>query len=717
MHITDLKFACLDTETTGLTPTQGGRVCEVAVSISQNGKLIEEFSTLINPQTPIPANVTAIHGITDEMVKNAPVFADIAPKLSTMLDGCVVVAHNADFDMLFLRSEFENCGLKLQPLAVLDTLKMARCSKQFSSHRLGAVINEMGLDCRGWHRAMADTKMVEQVLARFLSQLENDGVNTLTRLDEFQHKNWNTIRENKKEQQMKKVVLIIRDGWGNAKAGPYNAVSNAQIPNITKYLEKYPHTQIEASGEQVGLPAGYMGSSEVGHLNMGAGRIVIQELKRLKDTIEDGSLFKSAAFSACIDNCLNNHKPLHVMGLVQDEGVHAHQDHLHAIIRYAAQKGIKEIYVHFFADGRDTPPQSSIGYIRILEEVMKEAGAGKIATIQGRYYAMDRGEDWSLTDKAYNLIVRAEGLHGTTAEAVVEEDYKTLKTPDGGPMVDEYIPPTVLGDYKGMEEGSSVIFFNFRQDRAIQLTRAFIDDDYPGKRGPRVPCVYCGLTKYYDSFPYNALPSMTDGGGMNNLLGEVISKAGLKQLRLAETQKFKHVTSFFNGKLLKPYEGEDRIEKKGRFDPATFAEHPEMEAYIVKDEAIHQIETGKYDFIVINFANCDMVGHTGNFKSVVKAVEVVDECTGAVAEAALQKDYAVFITADHGNAEEMWDAKINMPKTAHTTNLVDFIYLNNDHVEAQLRPTGNLGDIAATVLDVMGLDKPADMTATSLIVK
>ncbi|MBO7237979.1 MAG: 2,3-bisphosphoglycerate-independent phosphoglycerate mutase, partial [Elusimicrobiaceae bacterium] len=425
---------------------------------------------------------------------------------------------------------------------------------------------------------------------------------------------------------MKKVVLIIRDGWGNAKAGPYNGVTSAKTPNMDKYLAKWPHTEIEASGEQVGLPAGYMGSSEVGHLNMGAGRIVVQELKRLKDTIEDGSLFKSKPFAAAIDNCLQNKKALHVMGLVQDEGVHAHQDHLFAILKYAAQKGIKQIYVHFFSDGRDTPPKSAVGFIRQTEEVIKQCGAGQIATIQGRYYAMDRGEDWDLTDKAYNLIVHAQGAHAANAEEAVTTDYETLKTPDGGPMVDEYIPPTVLGDYKGMAEGDSVIFFNFRQDRAIQLTRAFIDDNYPGKdRGARVPCVFCGLTKYYDSFAYNALPSMTDGGGMNNLLGEVISKAGLKQLRLAETQKFKHVTSFFNGKLLKPYPGEDRIEKKGRFDPATFADHPEMEAYIVKDEAINQINSGKYDFIVINFANCDMVGHTGNLKSVVKAVEVVDE--------------------------------------------------------------------------------------------
>ena len=515
---------------------------------------------------------------------------------------------------------------------------------------------------------------------------------------------------------MKKVVLIIRDGWGDAKPGKYNAVSHAKTPNMDKYLAAWPHTQIEASGEQVGLPAGYMGSSEVGHLNMGAGRIVVQELKRLKDTIEDGSLFTSAPFAAAIDNCLQHHKALHLMGLVQDEGVHAHQDHLFAILKYAAEKGIQQIYIHFFSDGRDTPPKSSIGFIRQLEEHIKACGAGQIATIQGRYYAMDRSENWKLTDEAYNLIVHAQGAHAATAEQAVLSDYETLKTPDGGAMVDEYIPPTVLGDYQGMNEGDSVIFFNFRQDRAIQLTKAFIDPAYPGKIN-RVPCVYCGLTKYYDSFPYNALPSMTAGGGMDHLLGQVISDAGLKQLRLAETQKFKHVTSFFNGKQIQPYKGEDRIEIKGRFDPATFADHPEMEAYRVADEAVKQLQDSKYDFIVINFANGDMVGHTGNFNSVVKAVEVVDECVGKVTEAALAKGYAVMITADHGNAEEMWDEKINMPKTAHTTNLVDFVYVNPAEPQVKMAATGNLGDIAVTVLDVMGLQKPVDMTAKDLIVR
>lgn len=515
---------------------------------------------------------------------------------------------------------------------------------------------------------------------------------------------------------MKKVVLIIRDGWGNAEPGKTNAVSAAKTPNMDQYLKEYPHTEIEASGEQVGLPAGYMGSSEVGHLNMGAGRIVVQELKRLKDTIEDGSLFKSAPFRAAIDNCVNNQKALHLMGLVQDEGVHAHQDHLYAILKYAAQKGVKDVFVHFFADGRDTPPKSAIGFIRQLEEEIKKAGIGRIATIQGRYYAMDRSENWALTDQAYNLIAHAQGGKAATAEEAVNAAYDALKTPDGGPMVDEYVPPTVLGEYKGMRENDSVIFFNFRQDRAIELTKAFIDPEYPGKI-ERVPCVFCGLTKYYDSFEYNALPSMTDGGGMNKLLGEVIADAGLKQLRLAETQKFKHVTSFFNGKLIKPYPNEERIELKGRFDPASFADHPEMEAFLVADEAVKQIDSAKYDFIVINFANGDMVGHTGNFNSVVKAIEVVDECVGKVTEAALAKDYVVFITSDHGNAEEMWDAKINMAKTAHTTNLVDFVYIDKENKAAKLAASGNLGDIAVTVLDVLGVEKPAEMSCKSLLQK
>ncbi|MGB2579966.1 2(,)3-bisphosphoglycerate-independent phosphoglycerate mutase [Elusimicrobium simillimum] len=517
---------------------------------------------------------------------------------------------------------------------------------------------------------------------------------------------------------MKKVVLIVRDGWGRREQCSHNAVKLAKTPNVTKYLNDYPSTFIEASGEMVGLPAGYMGSSEVGHLNLGAGRIVVQELKRLRDTIEDGSLFNSKPFKDAIDNCVNNGTALHIMGLVQDEGVHAHQDHMYSIIEHAAKKGVKQIYLHFFADGRDTPPRSAIGFVRQMEAKMKEYGAGRIATVSGRYYNMDRSEDWALVNKAYDLIVSAKGEKtAATAEEAVQSAYDTGKTPDGSDMTDEYIPTTVIGDYKGVNDGDSVIFANFRQDRAIELTRAFIDPQYPGKRERFAKVIFCGLTKYYDAFEFNALPSMTDGDGMNNLLGEVLGAKGLKQLRIAETQKFKHVTSFFNGKLIKPFPGEDREEIKGRFDPATFAEHPEMEAYIVADKTVAHINSGKYDFILINFANCDMVGHTGNMQSVIKAVEVTDECTGKVVDAALANDYTVLITADHGNAEMMWDEKTDMPKTAHTCNLVELIYVAKDTKGVTLEATGCLGDVAPTILEIMGVEKPKEMTRHSLIGK
>ncbi|WP_428897379.1 2(,)3-bisphosphoglycerate-independent phosphoglycerate mutase [Parelusimicrobium proximum] len=517
---------------------------------------------------------------------------------------------------------------------------------------------------------------------------------------------------------MQKVILIVRDGWGVRKETDYNAVSEAKTPNIDSYLEKYPYTMLEASGEGVGLPAGYMGSSEVGHLNIGAGRIVVQELKRLKDAIEDGSLFNSAPFKACIEAAQKG-GALHLMGLVQDEGVHAHQDHMHAIMKYAAEKGIKTVYLHFFADGRDTPPRSALGFARELDAKAKEYGVGTAATLQGRYYAMDRSDNWALTDQAYELIVSAKGVReADNFEAAIETSYKTDKTPDGGEMVDEYIPPTVIKGYAGVKDGDAVIFLNFRQDRAIQLTKAFVEDNYPGKRSERPAITFCGLTQYYDSFKLNALPSMTEGGAMDNLLGEVLAQNGLKQLRLAETQKFKHVTSFFNGKLIKPFEGENQVEVKGRFDPATFADHPEMEAYIVADKAVEEINSGKYDFVLVNFANGDMVGHTGNFASVVKAIEVVDECTGKLVEAGLKNDYVILVTADHGNAEEMWDCKIDMAKTAHTCNLVELIYIAKNAEGVSLDPKGGvLGDIAPTILDIMGLKQPADMGRHSLIVK
>ncbi|HOX22344.1 MAG TPA: 2,3-bisphosphoglycerate-independent phosphoglycerate mutase, partial [Elusimicrobiales bacterium] len=313
---------------------------------------------------------------------------------------------------------------------------------------------------------------------------------------------------------LKPVVLLVRDGWGQCPPSKFNAVSNAKTPNMSSYWNEYPHALLDASGEAVGLPAGYQGSSEVGHLNMGAGRIVEQELKKIKDLIGSGKLFTAAPFKNAIENCLSKKSALHLMGLVQDEGVHAHQDHLFAIAAHAAKRGVKTIWVHFFSDGRDTPQRSAIGFIRETENQLKAIGAGKIGTVIGRYYAMDRSENWELTDSAYRAIVSADGRKAASAEEAINRAYASDKNPDGTPMVDEYVPPTVLEGYPGVKAGDSVIHINFRQDRAIQLTKAFVENDYPGKRGAKPDIVYCGLTRYYDSFQFNALPPMDEDSSM-----------------------------------------------------------------------------------------------------------------------------------------------------------------------------------------------------------
>ncbi|MGC8867107.1 MAG: 2,3-bisphosphoglycerate-independent phosphoglycerate mutase [Elusimicrobiales bacterium] len=515
---------------------------------------------------------------------------------------------------------------------------------------------------------------------------------------------------------MKRVILIVRDGWGIGRDDDrYNAVKAARKPNIDEYLKRYPNTILEASGEAVGLPKGYQGSSEVGHLNMGAGRIVIQELKRIKDMIEDGSFFELPAIKNAIENAKKS--ALHLMGLVQDEGVHAHEDHMYSIIEKALSMGVGKIYIHFFADGRDTPPRSAISYMKKLVDYIKDKPEVKIATIMGRYYSMDRSENWNLTDIAYRAITEAQGLKMSDPLNAIDYAYKNMKQPNGQPVIDEYIQPMVIGDYRGVKDGDSVIHFNFRQDRAIQLTKAFVENNYPGKRERRLDIVYCGLTRYYDEFKYFAISPMDESGNMNNLLGQILSQKGLKQLRIAETQKFRHVTSFFNGKRIKPYPGEDRIEIKSRFDPSSFAEHPEMEAYGVAERCESEIESGKYDFILVNFANGDMVGHTGNFDSAKRAIEIVDECVGRLVRKGLEKGYVILITADHGNSEEMWDYRINMPKTSHTTNPVEFIVVGQGVENMKLANRGMLRDIAPTVLDFMGIEKPADMTGSSLIEK
>ena len=513
------------------------------------------------------------------------------------------------------------------------------------------------------------------------------------------------------------VALIIRDGWGLREETEGNAVAAADTPNNDSYKENYPWIALDCSGEAVGLPDGYQGSSEVGHLNMGAGRIVIQELKRIDDGLRTGELFEVEKWRGLVADWKQNESDLHLLGLLQDEGVHAHQEHLFKIMRRARSEYPEgRITIHPFLDGRDTPPRSTLEYIAKLEKVMLEVGNCRIGTAMGRYYAMDRSKNWDLTDTTYHCIVSAEGRRAESAVAAVEESYANDKTPDNVEMFDEYIPPYCIGDYDGIKDGDVVIHTNYRQDRAIQLTYAFVEDDYEGTLKVKPSVTYLGLTRYYDSFKDYMMGAMDEGGGMENLLGQAIADAGLKQLRIAETQKFRHVTSFFNGKSTTPFAGEDQVEVPSRFDPAMFASHPEMEAYNVTDVLLEKLKDNAYDFIAVNYANGDMVGHTGDFSAAKQAIEIVDECVGRVVSRLLELDAQILITADHGNSEMMLDPETEMTKTSHTLCPVELIYVANDSTGKELIQRGKLADIAPTVLKLMDLEIPAEMTAENLIV-
>lgn len=515
---------------------------------------------------------------------------------------------------------------------------------------------------------------------------------------------------------MRPVVLIIRDGWGVNAHHEGNSVVMAKTPVIDQIRARFPHTLLDCCGEAVGLPDGYQGSSEVGHLNMGAGRIVIQELKRIDDGLSSGELFKSPKWANLIANWKKNQSQLHFLGLLQDEGVHAHQEHLYKLMKRARQEYPEgRIVVHPFLDGRDTPPRSTREYIARLKTEMASVGNCTIGTFMGRYYGMDRVKNWKLTSEAYNCIVSCEGRAVDSIEEAVQESYEKDLTPDGTPMTDEYIPCCVMKGYAGVLDGDSVMHTNYRQDRAIQLTQAFVNANYEGSR-TRVPHIaYLGFTRYWDEFEDYLLGAMGAGGGMDNLLGEVVSRAGIRQLRLAETQKFRHVTSFFNGKSTTPSPLEDQVEVKSRFDPATFASHPEMDAYTVTEELLKRLDKNPYGFIVVNYANCDMVGHTGDATAATKAVEVVDECIGKIMPRLMELDAHVLIFADHGNAEQMIDYKTRLVKTSHTLNLVDCFYVARDAAGVRLTPLAKLSAIAPTALQLLGLPVPSEMTTPSLL--
>ena len=508
----------------------------------------------------------------------------------------------------------------------------------------------------------------------------------------------------------KVTMLMILDGFGDNKNTDGNAIKLAKTPNIDKLMKKYPNTDIFTSGLHVGLPEGQMGNSEVGHTNIGAGRIVYQELTRITKSIEDGDFFSNPEFIAAIENCKKHNSKLHILGLLSNGGVHSHNRHLYGLLEMAKRRDFDNVYVHCFLDGRDTPPASAETYIAELQEKMKEKEVGKIATLSGRFYAMDRDKRWERVKKCYDALVNGEGEKAGDAIKAIEDSYQKE-------VFDEFVEPTVICNgnepVAKIEENDSVIFFNFRPDRARQITRALVDPNFDGFETKKMNLYFVCFTSYDETMPNVHVAFKKQP--LKNTFGEVVSEAGLKQLRIAETEKYAHVTFFFNGGEEKQYPGEDRILVPSP-KVETYDMQPEMSAYEVTDKVCEALENDKYDVVILNFANTDMVGHTGSLPAAIKAVETVDECVGRIVKIIEEKKGNLLITADHGNAEQMIDYKTGEPHTAHTTNPVPII-LVTDNKEYKLKENGKLADLAPTMLDLMGINKPEEMTGESLLIR
>ena len=496
------------------------------------------------------------------------------------------------------------------------------------------------------------------------------------------------------------TTLIIMDGFGLTEPSQSNAVSVGKTPVLDRLFREYPNTTLSASGLDVGLPDGQMGNSEVGHTNIGGGRVVFQDLPRITRAVEDGSFFKNEAYLKAMNACKEKGSALHLYGLLSDGGVHSHINHLFALLKMAKEQGLTRVYVHCFLDGRDVSPTSGKGFVEALRDQCSELGVGKIATVMGRYYAMDRDKRWERVQQAYDAMVYGEGVQNPDPVDAVAESYAQGVT-------DEFVEPVVCDRDGTISDNDSVIFFNYRPDRAREITRAIVDTEFDGFQREWFPTTYICNTEYDATMP-NVTVAWPHKE-VKNGLGEYLSSMGMTQLRIAETEKYAHVTFFFNGGVEKQYEGEDRVLVASP-KVATYDLQPEMSAYEVKDKCVERILSGAYDVIILNFANCDMVGHTGVMEAAVKAVETVDECVGTVVDATLQMGGIAMITADHGNAECMKEPD-GSPMTAHTTNLVPFIVCG---AAVELRQ-GRLADIAPTILDVMGLKQPEEMDGRSLI--
>ena len=509
----------------------------------------------------------------------------------------------------------------------------------------------------------------------------------------------------------KPVVLMILDGYGLNDNCDHNAVCEGRTPVMDQLMSQCPFVKGNASGLAVGLPDGQMGNSEVGHLNMGAGRIVYQELTRITKSIQDGDFFDVPEFLQAVENCRKNDSALHLWGLVSDGGVHSHNTHIYGLLELARRNGLDKVYVHCFLDGRDTPPASGKGYVEELEAKMKELGVGKVASVMGRYYAMDRDNRWDRVERAYNALTRGEGGTAVSAAAGIQASYDAE-------VNDEFVEPfVVVEDGKPVatvKDNDSVIFFNFRPDRVSEITRAFCDDDFKGfARDRRLNLTYVCFTDYDDTIANKLVAFKKEA--IVNTFGQFLADHDMTQARIAETEKYAHVTFFFNGGVEEPNKGEDRILVPSP-KVATYDLQPEMSAPAVCDKLVEAIKSGKYDVVIINFANPDMVGHTGIEDAAIKAIETVDACVGRAVDAVKEMDGVLFICADHGNAEQLVDYETGTPFTAHTTNPVPFILVNADP-SYKLREGGCLADIAPTLIELMGMEQPKEMTGKSLLVK
>lgn len=510
----------------------------------------------------------------------------------------------------------------------------------------------------------------------------------------------------------KPLVLMILDGWGERPACPDNAISCANPVYFQSLKQQYPYTSLSCSGLDVGLPEGQMGNSEVGHLNLGAGRIVYQEITRISKAIEDGSFFRNAELLNAIKAAQDNDGAVHLLGLLSDGGVHSLLTHLYALLELCKQQGMEKVYVHGFLDGRDVAPQSAMDYINQLEKKMQEIGVGQIATLGGRFYGMDRDKRWDRVERAYNAMVCGEGIKAATPQAAIQNSYEAR-------ISDEFIEPVVIVDAEGnplatIQDGDSVIFFNFRADRARQISHAFVDKDFNGFKRCYWPAVhYVCMTEYDATLP---APVAFPPQNLKNTLGEVLARYGLSQFRIAETEKYAHVTFFFNGGVEQPYQGEERVLIPSP-QVSTYNLQPEMSAREVTERLLEEIQKGKHDLYIVNYANPDMVGHTGVLEAAIEAVNTVDESMRQVVEYVRQKGGTVLITADHGNVEEMIDPETGVSFTAHTTNRVPFILVSDSYRNVKLRDNGSLQDVAPTILDLLNIPIPEEMTGKSLLEK